>query len=188
MKNNSFLFIVMIILSVISVTYAQVKNDSFIAEEPILITSAGQSADILMVKVLAKKSMLDYKLDKLVQPEDLDGVKSLIIVCGGSTKGLGAAKIDKEQEYARVEEIIKVSKKNDVKIIAINIGGKARRGVLSDYFNNLVANNADHIIVLNTGNEDGYFSKIAENNGISIDITEKIILIIDVLKRIYNKE
>jgi len=163
-------------------------TDKFHAEDPVLITSSGQSSDVLMVKILAKKSSLNYKLEKLATPEMIKDIKSLIIVSGGSTKGLGAAKIDKEEEYARTEKVINKAKEKGIKIIAIHVGGKSRRGALSDYFNKLVAENADHIIVVSSGNEDGFFTNIAKEKGIGIDSTEKIVLITDILKRIYNKE
>jgi hypothetical protein len=188
MKWNLLVFILIAILFFNTYQYAQESAAGFAAEEPVLITSAGQSADILMVKILANKSGLEYTLDKIAPPEKVDSVKSTLIVCGGSTKGLGAAKIDKEQEYARAEALIKRARENGVKIIAIHVGGKSRRGALSDYFNKLVAEHADHIIVVETGNEDGYFTKVAEDNGIEIDVTEKIAFITDILIRIYGKD
>ena len=179
--NVSFALLVFFISTI---TLAQSK---FSAEQPVLITSAGQSADILMVNILAKKSSLDYTLNKTAAPESADSVKSIILVCGGSTKGLGAAKIDKEQEYERAEKLIQRAKKNNIPVIMIHVGGKSRRGALSDYFNKLGADNADHMIVVKSGDEDGFFSKIAEEKGISIDLSEKIKAIQDILESIYAK-
>ena len=119
--------------------------------------------------------------------EKVGEFKSIIIVSGGSTKGLGAAKIDKEEEYARTEKMIEKAKEEGVKIIGMHIGGKSRRGALSDYFNELVANNSDHLIVVESGNQDSYFSNIAKDKGIGIDLSEKIVLITNVLKGIYGK-
>jgi len=164
------------------------ENAGFSAQDPVLITSAGQSADILMLKILSTKASLDYTLDKIASAKTIEGFKSVIIVSGGSTKGLGAAKIDKEEEYTRVEKLIEAAKKKNIPIIAAHIGGKSRRGALSDYFNKLVAENADHLIVVENGNQDDFFSKIAKEKGIEINLTEKIVLIKDILKTIYGKE
>ncbi|MEN8194555.1 MAG: DUF6305 family protein [Bacteroidota bacterium] len=185
MKKNLFAIIIFLI------TFSFImnaQNNNFTAEDPVMITSSGQSADVLMVKILAKKSSLNYVLDKSVSAEKISEYKSLIIVSGGSTKGLGAAKIDKEEEYARTEKVIEKAREDGIKIIGMHIGGKSRRGALSDYFNKQVAENADHIIVVSSGNQDNYFSNIAKERNIEIDITEKIVLITDVLKRIYSKE
>jgi len=159
----------------------------FKAQGPVLITSAGQSADVLMAKVLAKKSALTYTLDKTATPDKLNGHKSLILVCGGSTKGLGAAKIDKEQELERIKNLLKAAKKQNIPIIAMHIGGKSRRGGLSDYFNIPVAEAADFLIVVKSGNEDGKFNEIAKAKKISIELPEKIVAVTEVLKSIYAK-
>ena len=165
MKQSLILFLATFIFSLLVINAQDEVQNKFKAEDPVLITSSGQSSDVLMVKILAKKSSLDYKLDKSATPEMLKDFKSLIIVSGGSTKGLGAAKIDKEEEYARTEKVINKAKSEGIKIIAVHVGGKSRRGALSDYFNKLVAENADHIIVVSGGNEDGFFTEIANNKG-----------------------
>ena len=162
-------------------------SGDFKAETPVLITSAGQSADVLMAKVLATKSALDFTLDKTATPDKLKGQKSLILVCGGSTKGLGAAKIDKEQELERVQDLIREAKKQNLPIIALHIGGKSRRGSLSDFFNVPVAEAADFLIVVKTGNEDGLFNKIAKEKEIPLELPEKIVAVTEILKTIYAK-
>lgn len=182
---------VIIMFGIILVLFFNLKAQNaaqapFLAKDPVLITSAGQSADILMVKILAKKTGLNFTINKTAAPENLAGIKSVIVVCGGSTKGLGAAKIDKKQEYERVEKLIKAAKKKNIPVIAVHVGGKSRRGALSDYFNKLVAENASHIIVVKNGNQDKFFSNIAKEKKITIDISEKIIGIQDILKSIYQ--
>jgi hypothetical protein len=163
------------------------ENAQFQAQEPVLITSAGQSADALMIKVLSEKAGLEYQFDKIAPPEKVDSAKSVIIVCGGSTKGLGAANIDKEQEYQRVETLIQRAKKNKLPIITTHVGGKSRRGTLSDYFNQLAAENADYLIVVSGGDEDGFFSGIAKEKEITIELPEKIAFIQEILEKIYAK-
>jgi len=174
-----------IIISLISISI--LLAGEFKAQGPVLITSAGQSADVLMAKVLAKKSALTYTLDKTATPDKLKGHKSLILVCGGSTKGLGAAKIDKEQELERIKDLLKAAKKENMSVIAMHIGGKSRRGSLSDYFNIPVAEVADCLIVVKSGNEDGKFSEIAKEKNIPLKLSEKIVAVTEILKSIYAK-
>lgn len=163
-------------------------TSGFIAQDPVLITSSGQSADVLMLKVLSEKSGLEYVFDKNASPELVDSVKSVILVTGGSTKGLGAANIDKEAEYKRVEEIVTRARKNKLPVITFHVGGKSRRGTLSDYFNNLAAENADYLVVVGGGDEDGFFSNIAKKKDIPIESPEKIASIQEILARIFQKE
>lgn len=178
---------VLAILFQFSVFAQSPEKAEFQAQEPVLITSAGQSADALMMKVLSQKAGLAYEFDKTAAPDKIDSVKSVIIVCGGSTKGLGAANIDKEQEYQRVETLIRRAKKNGVSLITVHVGGKSRRGSLSDYFNQLAAENADYLVVVSGGDEDGFFSGIAEEKKITIELPEKIASIQEILERLYAK-
>jgi len=183
-----FKLLLVMLVSVSILTAQETKKKVFKAQEPVLITSIGQSADILMVKILAKKAGLKFEVDKTAKMEKVDSCKTLIVVCGGSTKGLGAAKIDKEDEYTRAEKVIKRAKKNNTAILAVHVGGKSRRGALSDYFNKLGAENADHIIVAKSGDADGFFTNIAKEKGIGIDTSEKIVAIQVILKEIFDKK
>jgi hypothetical protein len=183
MRFKLFLLLIGFILS-LNFTFAQ----DFTAEEPVLITSAGQSSDVLMAKILADKAGLKYIFEKNASAEKFDSVKTVIIVSGGSVKGMGAAGIDKDQEHERVNSLIEQAKKKNIKIICVHVGGQSRRGNLSDYFNKLVADNSDMIIVVKEGDsEDNFFSNIAKEKNIKIEIPEKIINITDVFKNIFRK-
>ena len=160
----------------------------FIADQPFLITSAGQSADVLMAKILSKKAALNFSMDKLAKPEALKNISTLIIVSGGSTKGLGAAKIDKDQELKRINSLIKQAKVLKIKIITMHMGGKARRGKLSDEFNTVAANKADCLIVVNSGNDDQFFSNIAKEKNIPIFLIDKTLEAGNVLKKIFSNK
>lgn len=182
------LFLVLLLLSLKNGISQPADTSRFVAQEPVLITSCGQSADVLMLKVLSEKAGLKYIFDKTASPELVDSVKSVILVTGGSTKGLGAANIDKEAEYRRVEEIITRARENKLPVITFHVGGKSRRGTLSDYFNKLAAENADYLVVVAGGDEDGFFSSIAKEKNIPIESLEKIASIQEILARIFQKK
>lgn len=144
------------------------------AEAPIILTSIGQSADVEMVKALMDNAGLEYTIDKLIKGGDLKDQKTLILAVGGSSKGLGAAGINTEDELVRTNELIKSAKDKDIKIIAMHIGGENRRGELSDGFITPAASNADYIIIVDEGNKDGIFTEIASKNNIPMDIVTSI--------------
>ncbi|MBT3227569.1 MAG: hypothetical protein HOD43_00780 [Candidatus Marinimicrobia bacterium] len=179
--------IIIITLSTMLLISSLVAGE-FKAEQPILITTAGQSADVLMVKVLAKKAGLDFTVDKLATSTSLGKAKSLIIVTGGSTKGLGAAKIDKDDEISRVQTLITAAKKQNIPIVTMHIGGKARRGSLSDEFNSVASQAGSCLVVVEGGNEDGYFTKVAETNKVPLIMIKKIIEVKSVLTNIFGPE
>ncbi|MFC2116902.1 DUF6305 family protein, partial [Bacteroidota bacterium] len=134
----------------------------------------GQSADVKLVKMLASRQNLDANTLLMATPTDLEGVKTLIIVPGFSSKGLGAAGISQEDEMNRVQELVNSANSQDIPIIMMHIGGNARRKGQSDAFNSLIANNAKHLIVVAQGNEDNFFTEIASTIKVPMDEVEKI--------------
>ena len=84
-----------------------------IAQKPAFLTSIGQSADIEMVKVLLDRAKVPYKLDARIAALALagSGGKSLVVVLGGSSKGLGAAGISTQAELDRTKALIAEAKK-----------------------------------------------------------------------------
>jgi Domain of unknown function (DUF6305) len=143
--------------------------------QPVLITSAGQSADILMAAALCKKLRLEAKSAPLAGEKDLNGIKTLLVVAGFSSKGLGAAGISREEEMERVKNLLKAAKQKGVPVLTMHLGGKARRGNQSDDFNRLASESAGHLIVVQQGNEDAFFTDIATKESISIDVVDKVI-------------
>lgn len=174
------------ILSLLTISIS--LGAEFKAEPPILLSSAGQSADVLMVKILAQKASLPFTYDKLAGIDALEGNRSLILVSGGSAKGLGAANIDKDEEIGRLEGLMEASRRAGIPLIVMHVGGQARRGKLSDEFNGLTARSADCLVVVRGGDEDGFFSDIAEEKKIPIFLIDKIMDAGDVLKRIFAAE
>jgi len=184
MKNLKWLPIfILMFLFISNVSFCE----DFSAKQPILLTSAGQSADVLMVKILAQKAELQFTFDKLATPDKLKDHNALILVSDGSTKGWSAAKIDKQQELDRIQQLIAAAKKANINIITMHMGGQARRGKLSDEFNQLAAQSADCLIVVKSGDDDLFFSKIAGEKKVPIYLIEKIMDAGPTLSEIFNE-
>ena len=134
-----------------------------IAERPAVLTTSGQSADIEMVKVLLDRAKLPYKLDAKIAAPALaaTGGKSLILVLGGSSKGLGAAGISAQAEIDRTKALMAEAKKQGMKIIGLHIGGEGRRGELSDKFLVDTVPACDYVIVVADGNKDNFMTNAA---------------------------
>jgi hypothetical protein len=143
-------------------------------QAPILISSAGQSADVTMAAMLCKKLGLNAKVAAMAKPADLDGIKTLLLVPGFSSKGLGAAGTSREDEMARTKKLLAAAKEKNVMVLTMHLGGKPRRGQQSDDFNKIAAEAAGYLIVVKQGNEDQFFTKIAADSKIPIEIVAKI--------------
>ena len=146
-----------------------------IADKPAVLTSSGQSADIEMVKVLLDRAKLPYKMDAKIVASGLAaaGGKSMILVLGGSSKGLGAAGISAQAEIDRTKALIAEARKQGMKIIGLHIGGEGRRGELSDKFLVDTVPACDYVIVVAEGNKDNLFTKLTGGK-IPLDSVEKI--------------
>ena len=162
-----------------------VKQESPIAEQPVLLTAVGQSADIEMVKVMLQKGGIEFSTKSLAGPEDLDGIKTLIVTVGGSSKGLGAAGIDANQELARAQELLDAATSQGITVIALHIGGTARRGDLSDTFITPSFQAADYALVVAEGDKDGLMSGMAHEKGIPIDVVPSIGDVLETLKAVF---
>ncbi len=144
------------------------------AESPILVTSGGQSADYQMIGTVMGKIGMDYTINNLATSADLGDAKTLIVVVGGSSKGLGAAGIDADQELARLGELIDGAKAAGLSVIAMHTGGEARRGDLSDKFITPIFEKADYAIVVTAGDADGLMAGICASNSIPMDAIASI--------------
>jgi hypothetical protein len=83
---------------------------------------------------------------------------------------------------ARGAELIKAAKDNKVRLIGAHIGGSGRRDDMSNKIINTYAGQMDMLIVYQDGNQDGLFTKIAQENGIPLVDIEKLNQTADVLK------
>ncbi|MDD2453291.1 MAG: DUF6305 family protein [Synergistaceae bacterium] len=134
----------------------------------IVLTSVGQSPDAMMVRVVLRKMKIGADSEPLLKSDGLGARKVLVAVVGGSSKGLGAAGINKDQEVDRVVELLKGARDNGVKVLVMHIGGEGRRGTLSDAFIEVAAPWADQIIVVDGGNDDKIFDRLVEGKNIKI--------------------
>ena len=118
----------------------------------------------MMVRVLLRRMKVDSHYDAMLKESDLAGHKILIAVIGGSSKGLGAAGIKKEEEINRAKRVFDAAKSKGVHILVMHVGGEGRRGELSDFFVNGAVPYGEKLIVVKGGNEDGLFDKLKSDS------------------------
>lgn len=146
--------------------FAQTAGVAF-ADGPAVLTSVGQSADIEMVRVLLNRARVPFSVDATIQANGLtpnDG--SLVLVVGGSSKGLGAAGISVDAELARARALVARARELNMSIITVHVGGAARRGPLSDGFIRFAIPISDYVIAVSSGDNDGLFTALANEANI----------------------
>lgn len=143
-------------------------------EQGILLTTAGQSADYQMIGTVLEKLEMEVNTNNLATSADLGDAQTLVIVIGGSSKGLGAAGVDANGELDRLDELMAAAKEAGVNVLAMHTGGATRRGDLSDAFIAPIFDNADHAVVVVTGDEDGLMQGLCADGGVSISLIDTI--------------
>jgi len=165
-------------------------------ELPLVVTTCGQSPGALMIWVLCKQIKLPCDREDLLTAEHLKAkaeegnpYKTLIITTGTSMKGMGAAGVDIDYEVARIEAIIEEAKKEGILIIGAHIEGMARRVDATDAASiATVIPESKLLLIREDGNEDGYFTKAAEEQGIPIIIFKETLDLTDIFKQLFNLE
>jgi len=165
-------------------------------ELPLVVTTCGQSPGALMVWVLCKKIKLPCDRADLLKAEDLKSkaeegnpYKTLIITTGTSMKGMGAAGVDIDYEVARIEAIIEEAKKEGILIIGAHIEGMARRVDATDAASTAtVIPESNLLLIREDSNEDGYFTKAAEELDIPIITFKETLDLTDVFKKLFSME
>ena len=174
MKMRIFVsLIVSVILIGILATPVQGQETTGIFEQPLLLTSAGQNAEVQIAAVLAKRAGLDYSLSKMAVPEDLAAAKTLVLVLGASLKGLGAAGLDMDKERSRVMDLAAAAQKSDIALLCLHLGGESRRGQQTDDLIAEVLPLAKMLIVVKSGNSDGFFTRLCQQRSIPLIEVEK---------------
>ena len=153
----------------------------------VALTSVGQSPDAVMVKVILKKLKVTPTYDTMLTPGALGTHKVLIAVMGGSSKGLGAAGIDADKEKARAKDLFSAARKKGIKIILMHVGGKSRRGSMSNEFIDTSIPYGDKVIVVEGGNLDGYFDTILKGKNVELFVTKNIRSTSEPLKKILTE-
>ena len=157
-------------------------------EHPLLITSVGQSADVQIAGVLAKRAGLVATLSKAATEAELENIRTLVLVIGVSMKGLGAAGLELDQETSRVNRLVDAAKSQNISLLCLHLGGEARRGSLSDQLLTAFLPFARMVIVVKSGNKDGFFTQICEKETIPLLELERTVDAIEPLKILFQPE
>ncbi|MCL2102561.1 MAG: DUF6305 family protein [Syntrophorhabdaceae bacterium] len=157
------------------------------AELPVAVTCPGQAPDGQIVKLLMGRAKIPVKYDPFMEPKDIAGNKTLILILGGSGKGLGSAGVDLREEIKRAENLIAEAQKQNIKLIGVHSGGADRRGGVSSMLIDLVAPKMQYLIVREDGNKDSFFSKLSAQHKIPLTLIQQNQDMGDIFKALFDK-
>lgn len=182
-------FVILLMVSSGLAAAAQESPDIRRYPSPFLLTAAGQTPDVLMVKIVSERSKLNFKYQALAKADDLAGMKSVLVVMGVSMKGLGSAGIKLDEEAARVLRLIEEARKAGLPVIGVFAGGAGGRGgrdQLTDALLAQVAPKVDYLVVIRSGDKDRFLVGIAEKGKIPLTYMETIVDMNKVIPGIFN--
>lgn len=130
-----------------------------IAEQPAIITSAGQSTDTYIINDISNKLMIQSYFMPQARAADLAEAKTIVFVIGYSPIGLKLQNIKYEEEKARIRELIEEAKDKDMTILAIILGGEKSSDNETKELLGLIFPQSNYLIGLR---KSGYNSTIAE--------------------------
>ncbi len=185
---------------------------------PVLTTSAGQSPDITTLNVIMEEAEIGFDYCDVPTVEMLKaGVglgdkksgsgfhveintdlakypkgtpyKAVIFAIGASLKGMGASGLTIEDEANRLKKIIDYCKANKIFIIAVHLGGEAKRGAPggdNERMIDAVAPYADYLVVINDSNKDGRFTKISKEKNITLSEIKYALNLVEIVQKIFE--
>ncbi len=145
-----------------------------IAEERVLITSAGQCTDAYIVAEIANDLMIHNYFMPQVRNADMLNVKSMVVVAGYSPVGMKSNGISFDSEKERLKLLLENARSKGQTVLIVFIGGKERRGSKTDELLRLIAPKGDYIIGLKEANYDGFLTTLARENMLPVTLVKEV--------------
>ena len=144
-------------------------------EEPVLITSVGQNLDALIIKTIFDDMRVKADFLPMAEPSALADYQQVVISPGISYKGMVASGASFEKEFDRTKAIIEATREYSRPMMLMYLGGFTQRDAKSQELVELVASNADVIIVYrDSGGPMDYFLKIAREEGVPLFLIDNL--------------
>jgi hypothetical protein len=131
------------------------------ATQPVLVTSAGQGAEGLIVARMCDQLDLSYSYLFQATPEDLAGDNSLILVLGASPAGMQDISTSSRAEEQRVLGLAEAAVAQKMPVIIVHLGGVDRRGGFNDRLIRELVPLSSYVLVAGDGDHDGLFTRLA---------------------------
>ena len=197
MRKNFKIYLIaaVLVLSLSMAALAETDLSEIRLERPIAVTTCGQSPGALMAGMVFTRAGLENYHNDLLTAEILqeraaqgEGFKTLFITTGTSMKGMGAAGTDINDEIARISSLIAEAKKQGIYVMGAHIEGAARR---VDHTDNLsveaVCQHADMLVVIESSDEDGYFTKLAAERNVPLLKVKETLHLMEPFQKLFEQ-
>lgn len=169
-------------------TVSEAELQNIVGDGKLYATTIGQGGDLATVNNIIRKAGVndsDYTSNNMLTADQVEDGSTVFIVVGASNKGLGNAGTNPANELARANAF--KAKADKINIVCLHTGGADRRGDTSDPTIRVIAGCAKVILVVETGNRDGLFTGIANDNSIPFYEYSKSAKMLDSFKYLLGK-
>lgn len=157
-------------------------------EEPVLITSVGQSLDALIIKAIFDEMGIKADFLPLAKGENLRDYERVIILPGISYKGIAAAGITLQDEVNRATELLEAACDYSCHLTLIYLGGFITGDSRSQQLIQVLAPNVDAIIIYNDNRGPiDYFLQIARAKNVPIFFIDSLGNLCEELASIFSR-
>ncbi len=161
-------------------------------DKKVYVTTIGQGPEFEIVYTMLTSATsgvgldeADVTKDKALTADQVDADSVVIIVPGASSKGL-TGQFDKDSEEARANEFATRAANDEITLIMIHNGGEGRRGDLSDTMIENSSKDAEVMLVLESGNMDGFFDTLSSDHNVPVYYFSSNVKFVPALKQIFE--
>lgn len=145
-----------------------------IGEQKIVITTAGQAAEGMVIQAIAEHLNLQADYRPRVLDTDLYDYNSVVIVIGFSVNGLAYTHRTFTQELERVEGLVKEAEREHIPLILINVSGDLRNSSPSFQLLQLLISYADYYIGLKQTRHIDQLMELLQDNHVPFTLVNEM--------------
>lgn len=144
-----------------------------IAEEPVIITSAGQSTDTYIIRDVSNQLMIRSFFMPQARSADLKEAKTIVLVVGYSSLGTKLQSKSYEEEKMRIEKLIEKAKENNFTILTVVMGGEQSHNNTEELLR-LIGTQSDYMIGLRESSNESILTELAKERDIPLTLVSGV--------------
>ena len=144
-----------------------------IAEEPVIITSAGQSTDTYIIRDVSNQLMIRSFFMPQARGADLKEAKTIVFVVGYSSLGTKLQSKSYEEEKMRIEKLIEKAKENNSTILTVVMGGEQSHNNTEELLR-LIGTQSDYMIGLRESSNESILTELAKERDIPLTLVSGV--------------
>jgi len=144
-----------------------------IAEEPVIITSAGQSTDTYIIRDVSNQLMIRSFFMPQARSADLKEAKTIVLVVGYSSLGTKLQSKSYEEEKMRIEKLIEKAKENNSTILTVVMGGEQSHNNTEELLR-LIGTQSDYMIGLRESSNESILTELAKERDIPLTLVSGV--------------